>query len=570
MTRQTTPFALVLTALLLTGCNDGSVGEPPRDRDDVFFTEIAQEAGLDFVHFNGMGGELYLFEMMGPGAALFDYDNDGDLDVFIVQGAVLGPDAPTDAAQGRLFRNDLTRAADGSQQLRFVDVTASSGIAPGAYGMGVAAGDYDNDGWTDLYLTAFGENRLLRNNGNGTFSDRTEAARVGEARWSVSAAFVDFDRDGHLDLYVGNYLDLTFANNKECFFTRRDYCNPKSYGPVPDRLFRNRGDGSFEDVTAVSQIAGEYGGALGVISADFNLDGWPDLYVANDGLPNQCWINRRDGTFRNVALLAGCALNDRGEAEASMGLDAGDFDNDGDEDLFMSHISTETNTLYINLGDGDFEDGSIRTGVAGPSTAFTGFGAGWFDYDNDGWLDLFVANGAVRLIESLVLEGDPFPLHQPNQLFRNDGTGKFVDLSSRGGEGFVVSEVSRGTAFGDIDNDGDTDILVLNNNGPARLLRNEVGNRLHWLGLRMLGGDPPREMLGAWVTVTTKDGESLRRRVRNAASYACANDSRLLFGLGAQEGPVDVEAEWPDGRKETWSLSEIDRWVDLEQGSGKE
>jgi len=557
-------------------------GRPALAGPEPWFMDVSSASGLDFVHFNGMSGAFYFAEMMGPGGALFDYDNDGDLDIYLVQGAMLGPGkTPADALfppppgqppGDRLYRNDLKTGADGRPALSFTDVTETAGIRAPGYGMGVATGDLDNDGWTDLYVTNFGHNQLWRNNGDGTFSDWTERAGVDDARWSVSAAFLDYDRDGWLDLYVGNYVNFSIANHKRCQgnSSAQDYCSPLAYSPVPDRLFRNRGDGTFEDVTARSRIIREFGGALGVVVGDFNGDGWPDLYVANDGTPNQLWMNQGDGTFRNDALLAGAAVNMEGNAEASMGVDAADFDGDGDEDLFMTHLLGETNTVYVNDGEGWFEDRSLATGLAAPSKGYTSFGTGWFDYDNDGWLDIFIANGEVKTIPALAKAGDPYPLHQPNQLFRNVQGRGFEEVSARAGPAFAVSEVSRGAAFGDVDNDGDTDILVLNNNGPVRLLINEVGNRNPWVGLRLVDRHG-RDALGARVGVYRGAGSRvLWRRVRTAGSYASANDPRVLVGLGEGGGPVRVEVAWPAGGRERWEGLAPGRYWTLHQGAGEE
>ena len=536
--------------------------------------------GLDFEHFNGMSGEFYLVEIMGAGAALFDYDNDGDLDAYLVQGAMLGSDKtladalfppPADLPlKDRLYRNDLVVRPDGARVLRFTDVTEESGIEATRYGMGVAAGDYDGDGWVDLYVTNFGPNQLFRNNGDGTFTEVASATGTDDSLWSVSAAFVDYDHDGWLDLYVVNYVDFSFATSKECYNFTRDYCSPQSYNPLPDRLFHNRGDGTFEDVTATAHVARSYGSGLGVVAADLNGDGRVDIYVANDGLPNTCWINQGDGKFKNTALLAGVALNEQGDAEASMGVDAADVDGDGDEDLFMTHLRGETNTIYLNDGSGLFFDATIKTGLGYPSQPYTGFGTAWFDYDNDGLLDLMVMNGAVTLIEALVEARDPFPLHERNQLFRQTSPGTFEEVSETAGAPFRVSEVSRGAAFGDVDNDGDTDVLLSNNNGPARLLVNNVGNRKHWIGLRLVGGSPPRSIPGTRVAILRAGSDPLWRRARSDGSYASANDPRVLVGLGDTAEIEAVRAIWPDGRVEQWEGLSADRWITLQEGTGRE
>ena len=549
--------------------------------DEAWFTDEAEAAGIDFVHVNGASGELRMSEILGPGAALFDFDDDGDLDVYIVQGRTpSGPAAVPGRSGDRLYRNDLEVRADGTRTLRFTDVTRGSGLDGRSYGMGVAAGDVDNDGRVDLYRTGLGPNQLFRNEGGGRFTDVTGEAGVGDPRWSVSASFVDFDRDGWLDLYVGNYLDRTADAPGPACFTRtgeRDYCGPSAYAPVADRLYRNRGDGTFVDVTAESQVAGEYGPALGVAAFDADADGWPDVYVANDGEPNQLWMNRGDGTFDNRALLAGAALNGTGRTEASMGVDAGDFDADGDDDLFMTHLTRETNTLYVNDGSGLFEDRTAAAGLGPPSVRYTGFGAGWFDFDNDGRLDLLAVNGAVQARHQRFAMGarnvsapadGPLPLHQPNQLFRNLGNGRFADVSGRAGAVFELSEVSRGAAFGDVDNDGDVDVLVTNNGGPARLLVNGVGRRNRWMGLRLVGGAGRRDSPGARVGVFRAVGPPLWRRARADGSYASASDPRVLVGLGRDADVRRVRVVWPSGREEEWTDLPVDRWLTLEEGRG--
>ena len=549
------------------------------DVEKDLFSDEAEAAGIDFIHFNGMSGEKYYCEMVGSGAAMFDYDNDGDLDIYIVQGSTLGPGKTLADSlfpprgplppKDRLYRNDLVLQADGTRTLGFTDVTERSGIAATGYGMGVAAADVNNDGWVDLYVTNFGENQLFHNQGDGTFR-KAPLPKTSAARWSVSAAFLDYDRDGWLDLYVGNYVNFSFSYTKACVGPTGvvDYCGPVSYEPVPDRLFRNRGDGTFQDTSPQAQIAREYNGALGVVTADFNGDGWIDIYVANDQRPNHLWINQKDGTFSNEAVLAGCAFNKDGKAESSMGVDAADFDNDGDEDLFMTHLSNETNTLYLNDGTGWFEDQSSSTKLALPSLPFTGFGTAFFDYDNDGWLDVLALNGHVVTIEALAKVNDPYPLHQRNQLFHNLGDGRFEDVTDRAGEVFELSEVSRGGAFGDVDNDGDTDVLVVNNNGRARLLINHTGRRHHWLGLRLVSRELKRDMLGTRVGVFLSESRALWRRVRSDGSFASANDPRLLFGLGNETRVLKVRAHWIGGEVEEWSDLSIDRYTTLYQGDG--
>lgn len=531
--------------------------------------EVAESTGLKFEHFIGATGEFYLPEIMGPGVAVFDYDSDGDLDIYLLQGNMLDQTKNlTDSIQpwpkdrplvNRLFRNDLDKG-----RLRFTDVTEKSGLGHEGYGMGVAVGDYDNDGDVDIYVTNFGPNVLYRNNGDGTFTDVTAASGTDDTRWSTSAAFFDYDRDGDLDLFVVNYIDFTVAGNKACSDAvgARDYCNPKLYRPLPARLFRNEGNGKFADVTESSDIGSAVGPGLGVAVADFNLDGWLDVYVANDGTENFLWINQGNGTFEETALFAGAAVNAEGTPEGSMGVAAGDFDNDGDEDIFLTHLTLETNTLYVNDGGGNFHDGTIEAGLSDPSLPFTGFGTEWFDYDSDGHLDLFIANGAVRNLEEL--RGMFYPYHQKNQLFRNLGNGKFQETGNAAGPALQLSEVSRGAAFGDIDNDGDVDVVMTNNKGPARLFLNRVGSRQHWLEV-LLSRDIAQ---GARVGLVRKDGKTIWRRSRTDGSYLSANDARVHFGLGHDPHVETVIVHWPSGRKEVWKNIRSDQIIELARGSG--
>src|ERR1051325_5669050 len=543
------------------------------------FKEVADQAGLKFQHYNGMTGKFYLPEITGSGAALFDFDNDGDLDVFLVQGNLLeSKTKPADTLfpwrgsqppRGRLFRNDLTINKDGSRRLLFTDVTESSGIVANGYGMGVAVGDINNDGLPDLYVTNLGSNQMYLNKGNGKFVDFTKESGTDDPRWSTSASFFDYDRDGWLDLMIVNYADFSVTNSPNCFAatTARDYCTPRVFRAPGNRLFHNKGNGSFEDVTAAAGIDKEFGHGLGIVTADFNDDGWIDIYVANDGDPNQLWINQKNGTFSNEALLAGAAINRNGQAEAGMGVDAGDFDGNGTDDIFVTHLMDETNTLYTNMSQGLFEDRTREAGLGMPGRRFTGFGTLFFDYDNDGWLDLFIANGAVQLLPDLVRKKDPFPLGQPNQLFQNTGKGSFVEVTDQAGPELQLIEVSRGAAFGDIDNDGDTDVLVTNNNGPTWLYLNQIGNQNHWLGLK-LTGKSGRDMLGTQIEVIVSKNNVLRRRARTDGSYLSANDPRVLVGLGNATQVETVRVRWPDGSGEEWKDLKEDQYINLKQGSG--
>jgi len=593
------PCQLATILPFLLAC--GGPGEPPPvvdtaevpatlevPKSEEIFRDQAAEVGLDFVHWNGMSEEFYYSEHMGGGAALFDYDGDGDLDLYLTQGHIMGPGkkpedarfpAPEGAAIDRLYRNDLEVLPGGERSLRFTDVTAESGLAVDGYSIGVAVGDVDNDGWPDLYITHWGSaNQLFRNRGRGadgqiTFEDIGPSAGVDEKRWSIAAVLFDYDRDGWLDLYIGNYLDYSFAGHKECVneIGRRDYCGPVSFKPLPDVLFRNRGSDRqgqviFEEVTSKAGITQDPAPVLGAVSGDFDGDGWLDLYLANDEFPNNLLLNEEGERFRDEALLAGAAMSSEGKAEAGMGIAVGDFDNDGDEDLFISHLNQETNTLYRNQ-DGLFGDDTIETGLGSPSFDFTGFGAGFLDYDNDGWLDLLVVNGAVQGIRPQMLAGDLYPMHQTNQLFRNRGDGRYEEVSAIAGAAFDLSEVSRGAAFGDVDNDGDTDVVIHNNAGPVRLLVNQVGAKQQWLGLRVVGASG-RDMLGSWVELLAP-GPPQGRRVRTEGSYASANDPRVLFGLGAAQGTGHVRVTWPDGHREEWQGLALGEYTALHRGGGR-
>ena len=526
------------------------------------FVERASESGLDFRHFNGMSGQFYYVEMMGAGVGMLDYDQDGDLDVYLVQGRMLGERRTLDDAffeippelplRDRLFRNE-----GDSRGLRFVDVTATSGLDARGYGMGLATGDFDRDGNVDLYVTNFGSNQLWRNRGDGTFEDVTVRAGVDDNRWSVSATFFDYDRDGWLDLFVANYVAFATSENKFCPAPSggQDYCGPKAFRPVSDRLWRNRGDGTFEDVTATAlrgKAAVSYG--MGVVSDDFNDDLWPDLYVTSDARPNLLFLNQGDGTLLEDGELSGCSVNMSGKAEGSMGIWSDDLDGNGHVDLFVTHLVRETHTLYDNSGDAIFLDATLGSGLARSSLPRTGFGTAALDYDNDGRLDLMVANGGVTIhthpdylsVPHADPEADRFVLllHEPNQLFRQV-EGRFVEVDE---EGLQHSEVSRGLAVGDLDNDGDADVLISNNHGPARLLINQAGQDGQFLGVRVTDGSGA-DLLGTRVELVGPGGRKTLRRVHSDGSYLSAHDPRLLFGGSFSPRGSELIVLAPDGSR---------------------
>jgi hypothetical protein len=524
---------LCLAGVILSACGSRT----PAPAGGLLFRDIAVESGLRFQHVTGATGKFYMPEIMGAGAALFDYDGDGDLDVFLVQGGPL--DNPAQGPGNRLFRNELIP----SGRLTFTDVTAEAGLRYSGYGMGVATGDFNNDGLVDLLVTNFGSNVLYRNLGGGKFQDVTaESPAVRKPNeWSSSAAFFDYDRDGWQDLIILSYVDFTIRGNKQCYAPtgEPDYCTPKVYRPVTARLYHNE-HGRFVDVTAKAGIDKALGPGLGVVAVDVDRDGWLDLFVANDTAANHLWINQKNGTFIEAALEHGVAYGDEGQPKAGMGVAAGDFDNDGAEDLLVLNLMREGATLFRNDGKGSFSDVSLARRIHALTFSYTGFGAGWIDVDNDGWLDLFLANGAVTQREEQ--RGQPYPFAEQKLLLRNPGDGgAFQDVTGSAGEVMRLLEVSRGAAFGDIDNDGRVDILAINNNGPARLLHNESrgGN---WLSVEV-------RQPGTRVGVFRPGQPPLWRLSRTDSSYLSASDPRVHFGLGSADRIEKVVVELPGGAR---------------------
>ncbi|HVR29981.1 MAG TPA: CRTAC1 family protein [Thermoanaerobaculia bacterium] len=540
-----------LIPALLLGCGPAEGDRPQHldstDSEPPLFVDVAAESGLDFVHDNGATGEFYFPELAHAGAAFLDFDNDGWLDVYLVQSGPLPARPSTELNANRLYRN----LGDGT----FENVTATAGVGDRGYGTGVAVADYDRDGWVDLYVTNLGANTLYRNDGPGadgliTFTDVTAETGVGDPGYSTCAAFFDFDRDGDLDLYVCNYLEWSPRAERPClgFNGRRGYCRPGEYPPQSDTLYRNDGAGAdgrvtFTDVSRHAGMRAVKAAGLGVVTADFDGDGWVDVYVANDQMPNHLWINAGDGTFREEALHRGAAINDLGLPEAGMGVATEDWDDDGAWDLWVVNLSGETNTFYRNLGGGEFRILTDELRLGAVSQPYTGFGTGFFDYDNDGHFDLFIANGRVNVGDDM-----EFDYAEPNQLLRGLPGGPFEDVSARAGPALALLEVSRAAAFGDYDNDGDVDILVANNDGPVRLLRNEVGSRSHWLSVQLMGltGNFDRDGLGSVITIEAA-GRIRRRQVQPAYSYGASNDPRVHFGLGQVDRIDRLHVTWADG-----------------------
>lgn len=513
-----------------------------------YFRDVTDEMGLNFRHVNGFSTNRRLVETMGSGGALFDFDNDGDLDLYLVQGNSLrAPLANQNSSplssekkiepppKNRLYRND-----DGI----LVDITEAANVGDTGYGLGAVAADYDSDGDRDLYVTNFGKNVLYRNNGDGTFTDVTEQAQVGCPLLSASAAFADIDRDGDLELYVCNYVEYALETDIPCYFKNelRIYCGPNEYHGIADVLYLNNGDGTFTDITQSAGVYQPTTRGLGVVFTDVNGDRWLDIYVANDMSPNTLFINQGDGTFREEGVLRGVAYNGDGLANGSMGIDAGDYDNDGDIDLWVTNFSLEANCLMQNDGDGYFEDVTFDTGLADPSFYALGFGTRFIDFDNDGWLDLLVGNGHIW--DNVKQIDAKLSYAQPVQLFRNQG-GSFADITTAAGLNETLYVV-RGMLFGDIDTDGDVDVILCQSNRPAVILRNEVGNTNAWLTVKLVGTDGNTDAIGAQVTLEA-NGLTLRREVICGASYLSGNDFRLSFGLGDAASVDSLKIRWPNG-----------------------
>lgn len=524
------------------------------------FQNVTRQAGIQFEHSNGATREKYMPETMGAGGLFFDYNNDGWLDIFLVDSGSLVDEDLAREARSVLYRNN----GDGT----FSDVTSESGIRNLAYGMGACSADYDNDGWVDLYLTNFGPNILYRNLGDGRFADVTEKSGVASSLWATSCAFGEIDNDGHLDLYVTNYVDFALDNNKFCGDYNqgvRAYCHPNVYNGLPDVLYRNNGDGTFTDITSEAGVYTSAGKGLGVVFGDYNNDGWSDIYVANDSVPNFLYRNQGDGTFEEVGLVAGVAVNGDGRPEAGMGTDMGDYDNDGLLDIIATNLDMETNTLYRNTGEGLFRDVTSQSGHGEPSLHFVGFGTAFFDYDNDGDLDVVVVNG--HILDNPSFFRDNVTYEQRNLLFRNEGRKKFQEVGVPSGPGFALVKVSRGLAVGDLDNDGDLDLLISNNGQTADLLRNDGGSSNNSLVVKTVGTKSNRDGVGARLMLKIGARTQLRE-VKAGSSYLSQNDLRVHFGLGRSTRIDRLELRWPSGTVETWNNLEANQILTVVEGEG--
>ena len=505
----------------------------------VPFTDITTELGVEFRHTNGERGEKYFIEPIGSGVALFDFDNDGDLDLYFVNGSTLPkvdtPIPPTNV----LYRNDGDI---------FTDVTVEASVGDTGYGLGCCVGDYNNDGFTDLYVTNYGANVLYRNNGDGTFTDVADAAGIDGNQFSSGCAFVDVDADGYLDLYVVNYVQFDPDTNPEC--TRqgvRTYCTPEALEGAVDILYRNNGDSTFTDVTAKAGISGANGKGLGVVCGDIDNDGDADIFVANDTTPNFLYRNEGDTAIKMTedALFAGVALSEEGRAYSGMGANLGDFDNDGYLDIVITNFQDQTNSLYHNAQSGFFNEMSFAKGIGERSLPYLAWGVDFIDFNNDGWLDLFVANGHL---DDNIAEIDPIGKYaQPNQLFLNN---RGVNFSENPDATITQQKVSRGTAFGDIDNDGDVDVVISNLKDSPTVLRNEGGNASRWLSVKLIGTHCNRDAIGARVTVVSGDLIQIRE-VKSGSGYLSQNDLRLHFGLGDATRVDMLTARWLCGKVQT-------------------
>ena len=516
--------------------------------NDVVFTDVTQALKIDFKDENSATSNKYLVETMGGGVALFDYDNDGRLDIFFVNGAKIEDPMPERKVPDKSDRKFWNRLYHQNADSTFSDVTEKAGLTglpQNRYGMGVAVGDYDNDGFEDIYVTNFDGNTLYHNNGNGTFTDVTKAAGVGAGGWSASAGFFDYDNDGNLDLFVSRYVNWTFATNRYCGEKPpglRAYCHPDNYDGVTNILYHNNGDGTFTDVSAKTGIANPNGKGLGVSFADYDGDGFTDIFVANDSVQSFLYHNNGNGTFSEVGLLTGVGYNEDGKTFAGMGADFSDYDNDGWPDIFVTDLSNERYKLFRNNGDGTFREATNASGLGGATLAFSGWSTRFFDYDNDGWKDLFVAQGHV--MDTIERTSPNLKYMEPPLLLRNDA-GHFVRVTP--GAAFQYEWAGRGAAFGDIDNDGDVDIVISNLGQKAAVLRNDGGNRKNWIGIQTVGTKSNRDGIGSRVKVVAASGLTQYFMVNTAVGYLSASDRRIIVGLGTDATARLIEIKWPSG-----------------------
>jgi enediyne biosynthesis protein E4 len=544
-------------------------GDVPRAPSPVTFSDVAASARLNFRHAASPTSQKYLPETMGGGVALFDYDNDGRLDIFFTNGARLEDPMPAGAQPDKRDPRYWNRLYHQKPDGTFEDVTERAGVKGIGYSMGVAAADFDNDGFVDLYVTALGANTLYRNRGDGTFEDVTQKTHAAASGWSTSAGWFDYDRDGRLDLFVARYMDWDFARGGAIFCGSpqvRAYCHPDNFRGASNLLLHQKPDGTFEDVSAKAGVADPSGKGLGVAFADFDNDGWTDVFVANDSVRQQLYRNRGDGTFEEIALVAGAGYDENGKTFAGMGVDCADYDGDGLIDVFITTLSNETYPLFRNNGDLTFTYVSQRTGVGQISAVNTGWGARFADFDDDGRRDIFVAQGHV--LDTIEQTATYLKYRQTPLLMLGAATkagASFVDVSATAGAPFQLPLAARGAAVGDIDNDGCPDIVVAQTGGPALVLRNNGGTRNHWLGLSLAGARSNRSAFGARVVVTDSNDRRQTFDVSGAGSYLSSQDPRLLVGLGAAAGVRSIEIRWPSGARQAITNPPIDRYLSVRE-----
>jgi hypothetical protein len=534
----------------------------PENRSRATFLDVAAQAGITFRHDNASSAEKYLIETMGSGCGWIDYDQNGLLDLYLVNGTATRVYTPQQPTRGALYRNN----GDGG----FTDVTAKAGVgAEGLFGMGVAVGDYDNDGFPDLLVLGYGRCILYHNNGDGTFTDVTARAGLqNSGLWASSAAWFDYDNDGKLDLIIANYVDWSPERNFYCGDRgpgMRSYCHPDDFHGQPPTLYHNNGDGSFTDVSKSSGVGLKGGNGLGVVTFDYDNDGWQDIFIANDHMPNFLFHNNRDGTFREVGYQAGVAVSADGQFEAGMGTDAADTTGSGRLDLIVGHLDMQLARVYQNMGDQTFEDATLRSKLSYSTYHMSTFGARFMDYDNDGWRDLFLANGHV--LDNIERYHADTKYAEPKMMFRNTGRGIFENVSDQLGPDFQLPRVSRGAAIGDFDNDGDLDILINNCGQAPQLLRNDGGNANHWLEILLIGTKSNRDGVGARVKVTAGDLILYDQR-KGGMSYQSAQDPRLHFGLSQRSSVDSIEIVWSSGSVTKLANVKADQIIAVKEGAG--
>jgi hypothetical protein len=546
-------LACVVAGILFCMSSLGAQTAGPR------FRNITQAAGIRFTHNNGAFGQKWLPETLGPGVAFIDYDNDGYPDILLVNGADFAGHPLHGATTLKLYHNN----GNGT----FTDVTAKAGLAVSFYGMGVAVGDYDNDGYDDIFITAVGQSHLFHNSGNGTFTDVTRAAGLwGPNEFSTSAAFVDYDNDGKLDLLVGNYVQWSPQTDIRCTLdgTHKSYCTPESYKGASVRLWHNLGGGKFEDATQKAGLFDATSKTLGLAILDYNGDGWPDIVLANDTQPNKLYQNNRHGTFTEKGVTAGIAFSEDGVARAGMGVDAADYDRSGGPSIVITNFANQMVSLFHNEGNGLFVDEAPRSEVGRSSLLTLGFGCFFFDYDLDGWPDLYVADGHIESEIERIQKRITYA--EPPHLFRNLGNGKFRDVAAEMGAEFAAARVARGAAYADIDNDGHLDILVTTNAGPALLFRNEGGPN-HSLRVKLIGERSNRDGIGAVVTVH-QGSDAASQMLRSGSSYLSQSELVLTFGLGVHTQVNSIEVRWPSGQVDRLTNVAADQTITVREGSG--